>query len=78
MYSGTFPIPVTRCSVLAVWRVLVSDHSGLPVTARSLISHTSGALNASNTSPASSRRPRGAGTRSGAPAAPLPGPGPLP
>ena len=43
MYSGTLAIPVMRSSVVAVWRVLVSDHSASPVIARSLSTHTSGA-----------------------------------
>ena len=34
MYSGTLAIPVTRSSVSAVCRVLVSDHSGSPVTSQ--------------------------------------------
>jgi hypothetical protein len=48
MYCGTLPIPVTRSSVVAVWRVFVSDHSGWPVISQSLATHSSGAAAASS------------------------------
>ena len=38
-----------------MWRVFVSDHTGSPVIARSLSTHTSGAAAASSVRPASSR-----------------------
>ncbi len=59
MYWGTLAMPVTRSSVCAVWRVLVSDHSGSPVIDRSLSIHTSGAAPASRVRPASSRPAHG-------------------
>ena len=64
MYSGTLAMPVTRSRVRAVWRVLVSDHSGSPVTARSLRIHASGAASASRVRVASCRT-RGAAVRAG-------------
>ena len=56
MYSGTLATPLTRPSVAAVWRVLLSDHNASPVIAKSLSTHTSGAAAASSASRTISRR----------------------
>jgi len=58
MYCGTLPIPVTRSSVVAVWRVFVSDHSGWPVTSQSLPTQINGAAAASRVRRTISRRVR--------------------
>ena len=73
MYSGTFPIPVSRCSVSAVCLVLVSDHSGFPVTSQSLATHTIGAAAASSASRASWPEVRAASTDARGASAAAPG-----
>ena len=58
MYSGTLPMPVLRSSAEAVWRVFVSDHSGLPVMSRSLPSQITGPAAASSVSRITAPRSR--------------------